>query len=414
MTRQRSGSGRTLAAVITATAALALGAGTAGAQNLDINELAAAVALPVLTGGHPPNTLKFSQGGVVLGAASSINLLTITNARSVPTVLKIEVISGDPNGPAGGDQWQSDSFNCLLTGRETVTFLVTPNPGPSPGSIIYGECTNSNGVGNNNVFFAAKAANGIFWAAAADPLPGTVPPFVVSQDILLADAVVIDTATGKAFSFGAIPFQAGTGANNGDMIYKFDGLEYRKWPATVATNFIASSDVGSNTNIRGELVLFTLDGSTTALAPPRVSMAGLCFNDDEVSFDFSHTFDCFDVIAISDMSANCSQPFLGSLSGHLILMPQQVGTGGNDSHDATFGDGNNFRRRPVHGWIVQDIVGPGVAVLAGQPTALPAPPGQPNQIAVQAPPVAWARPLSQGRTDLMPFLADKDPTLDAE
>ena len=52
-------------------------------------------------------------------------------------------------------------------------------------------------------------------------------------------------------------------------------------------------------------------------------------------------------------------------------------------------------------------------VLPGQPTALPAPPGQPNNIAVPGW-AAWGRPLSQGRTALVPFLADQDPVLDAE
>ena len=96
-----------------------------------------------------------------------------------------------------------------------------------------------------------------------------------------------------------------------------------------------------------------LDGSTSALAPPRVSMTGLGYDDDEVPFDFDHTFDCFDIVSLGDLSQNFTQLFLGSLSGHLTLLAQQVGSGATDSHDAAFGDGNNSRRRPVHGWIVQ-------------------------------------------------------------
>ena len=397
-------------------AALAVGVTTqsAGAQNININELAAAVALPVLTGGQPPNTLKFTQGDIVLGGASSINLLTITNGKSSTIVLRVDVISGDPSGPAGGDQWQSDSFDCLLTGRETVTFLVVPSP--PIGSIIFGECTDFTGLGNNNVFFAAKASNGVFFAAAAEPQIGTVPPRVISEDILLADAVVIDTQNGQAFSFGAIPFQAGTGANDGNKVYLFNGVEYRKWPAALATNFIAPNVVGPAppSGIQAELVLFTLDGSVTALAPPRVSVTGNCWNDDELAFDFSHTFDCFDVVSLGDMSPNCTQQFLGSLSGHLDLRAEQVGSGFNDSHDATFGDGNNSRRRPVHGWIVQNVRPNAPIVQAGQPTGPPFPPGQPNVINNSDNFVAWGRPLTQGRTDLVPFLTDMDPALDAE
>jgi hypothetical protein len=46
---------------------------------------------------------------------------------------------------------------------------------------------------------------------------------------------------------------------------------------------------------------------------------------------------------------------LGSLSGHHQHAAQPIATA-NDAHDATFGDGNAVRRRPVHGWIVQNVV----------------------------------------------------------
>jgi len=404
---------KAIGVLIAATATIGLSAGSAGAQNLDINELAAAVALPLITGGQPPNTLKASQGDLILGPGSAISLLTITNGRAASTVLKIDVISGDPNGPLGGDQWQSDSFDCLLSGRETVTFLVIPN---GPGSIIYGECSTAlavDGAFANRVFFGADAANGIFFAAAGQPVAaGNIPP-AISEDILLADAVVIDVVQGQAYSFGAIPFQAGTGSNNGDKVYKFDGLEYSKFPASLATNFIAP-DTQTPTRINAELILFTLDGSVSALAPPRVSIGGLGYDDDEVSFDWEYTFDCFDVVSLTDLSQNFAQLFLGSLSGHLSFASQQVGSGATDSHDATFGDGNNSRNRGVHGWIVQNVLANQNVVLPGQPTALPAPPGQPNAIPIAGGPAAWGRPLSQGRTALVPFLSDQDPVLDAQ
>ena len=144
-----------------------------------------------------------------------------------------------------------------------------------------------------------------------------------------------------------------------------------------------------------------------------ISIFGLGYDDDEVSFDWDYTFDCFDVVSITDLSQNFAQLFLGSLSGHLSFAPQQVGSGATDSHDATFGDGNNSRRRPVHGWIIQNVLAGQAVVLPGQPTALPAPPGQPNTFPVPGF-AAWGRPLSQGRTALVPFLADQDPVLDAE
>ncbi len=392
-------------------AALGLGTGTASAQNLELSELAAALAFPVITGGHGPNPLKATQGDVIINDNQALTLLTITNGRGTATALKIDVISGDPNTPfVGGDQWQSDSFDCLLTGRETVTFLVIP---AGNGSIIYGECTSAldnDGTFADNVLFAAAAANGIFFAAAGDPVPAgtTAPPTAISQDILFGDAIVVDFVQGQAYSFSPIPFQAGAGANNGDKVYKFDGQEYSQWPSSLATNYI-SPDAVNATRINAELILFTLDGSTSALAPPRVSVTGLGWDDDETPFNWDHTFDCFDIVSLGDITPNFTQPFTGSLSGHLTMTPQPVGSGAaTDSHDAQFGDGNNSRRRPVHGWIVQNVLAGQNLVLTGQPTIV-----QPANFPVVGT-AAWGRPLSQNRFSIAPFLTDQDPVLDAE
>ena len=381
------------------------GGGTSGGLNLNLDEMAAALALPVLTGAQGPNTIKDTPGDVIIRTPSAINLLTITNGKSHPVLLRVDVISGDPTGPGGGDTWQSDSFDCFLTGRETTTALVVRS---GAGSNIFMECSTPLGLVNDNKFVAAKAANGIFWAAAADPVTGKT----ISEDVLFGDAVVVDVQRGMALSFGAIPFQAGHGFNNGNKVYSFDGEEYAKWPGAVVTNFIAPN--GTASTPRAELILFTLDGTTGNPTAPRVSVAGLAYNDDEVAFDFQHEFDCFDVVGLANLSLNFTQPFLGSLSGHLQLVPQQVGTPGHDVHDATYGDGNNSRRRPVHGWLVQSVDPGAPIVMPGQPTALPAPPGQPNTINhAQGVFSAWGRPLSQGRAALVPFLQDLDPRLDA-
>jgi hypothetical protein len=83
-------------------------------------------------------------------------------------------------------------------------------------------------------------------------------------------------------------------------------------------------------------------------------------------------------------------------------------------HDAQFGDGNNSRRRPVHGWIVQNVLAGKVVVLGdtatapGQPTAT-----QPDDRAITGGPAAWGRPLAQGRGSLVPFLQDYSPVLNA-
>ena len=45
--------------------------GGGGGSSLDLNEMAAALALPVITGGQAPNTLKASQGDLVVATAGS-------------------------------------------------------------------------------------------------------------------------------------------------------------------------------------------------------------------------------------------------------------------------------------------------------------------------------------------------------
>ena len=394
-----------------AAVATVLTAGGVRAQNLDLDETAAALALPLITGGQGPNTIKATSGEVILADDGAVTLATVTNGRSSSLLLKVDVISGDPNGPAGGDNWQSDSFVCLLTGRETTTFLAVPDPGGN-GSVIFVECSTplgTDGIFADNVMRAAAAQNGILWIAAGDPVTG----YTISEDVLFGDAVVVDLVSGQSYGFGAIPFQAGQGFNDGNKIYQFDNGEYAKWPSVLATNFIAPDAVPA-TRIEAELILFTLDG-TTGSSTPRVSLGGLAYDDDESFFDFSHEFDCFDIVALGEITLNFTQPFLGSISGHLQLVPQPTAST-NDAHDAAYGDGNNSRRRPVHGWIVQSLLPAANIVLAGQPTSVPAPPGQPANLGfpVGVGPGAWGRPLAQGRSSLIPFLADQDPVLDTD
>ena len=403
-----------LGVLFAAVAAAGLTASATSAQNLDLEEMAAGLALPVITGGHDANLIKATRGEIVIPVdGDGVTLNTVTNGKSTPVLLKVDIISGDPNTPfVGGDNWQSDSFDCLLTGRETTTFvhvgLAAAGATPGINSVTYVECSTplgTDGLAADNKIVATKAANGILWVAAADPATGKT----VSEDILFGDAVVVDVGMGQAYSFGAIPFQAGNGFNNGNKIYRFDNEEYAKWPSVVATNYIAP-DAAIEARIQAELILFTLDGTTGNPTAPRVAVGGLGYDDDENFFDFQHEFDCFDIVALTDMSANFSQVFNGgSLSGHLQLVPQPVATA-NDVHDAAYGDANNSRRRPVHGWIVQSIFAGVDFVLAGQPALT-----QQGVITNNgAGPAAWGRPLAQGRGALMPFGNDLNPTLDAD
>jgi hypothetical protein len=372
-------------------------AGAAGAQNLEVDEMAAALSLPVITGGQRPNTLKGSRGSALIDDDTAVTLDTVTNGRSTSVLLRVDVISGDPADARSSDRWQSDSFDCLLKAHQTATFVFTPD---GAGSMMQVTCATplaASGPFADNKLLGLRAANGILFVAAADPATGKT----ISQDVLFGGAVVVDIMRGQVFRLSAIPFQAGTGHNDGNKVYSFDGQEYARFPAVLATNFIAPDPQ----RIHAELILFTLDGTTANSQAPRVALAGLGYNDDEAQFDFQWEFDCFDIVQFEDMSPNFTQDVLGSLSGHLQLVAQPVGTPGTDLHDAQFGDGNNSRRRSVHGWIIQSVVAGAPVVLPKQPTL-----NQGGEILAAG---IWSRPLGQGRGSLVPFLNDLDPVFNA-
>jgi hypothetical protein len=396
-------------AALAAMAAAGLCAASAEASNLDLGELSAALAFPIITGAHPGNALKGSAGDGIVTRQSAVTLATVTNGKSTPVRLKLELISGDPS-TSGGDNWQSTSFECDLTGRETTSFVFMPRDGLDQGdpgdgrSRLYVECSNlatQHPEGSPRALFT-NVQNGVLFVAVADPASGDL----VSEDVIFGDAVVVDFTQGQAYSFDAISFQAGQGQNDGDKIYRFDNGEYARFPSVLATNFLAPRDGA----VSAELLLITLDGTTGNVPVPRVRLGGLAYNDDEQYFDFQWEFDCFDVVALTDLDPNFlfvpgGVLGLGSLSGHLQVVPQPVATA-NDVHDAAYGDANNVRRRPAHGWLVQSVTG--TLVPPNEPI-----PGTPG-ITVQNGPAAWGRPLSQSTTALLPFLGDQSPVLDAD
>ncbi len=389
-------------AVATA-ATLSLWAGQVSAQNLDLDEMAAALAFPIVTGNQGGNPIKDTRGDVVLPWQSAATLVSVTNGKSDDVLLKLDMISGDVED---GSTWQSTSFECLLTGRETTTFVFVPPALDQQDGVIdvpvYVECsTPGNPQGAPRALFA-NLGNGILFMAAADPESGEV----ISENVIFGDAIVADTQMGQAYSFGAIAFQAGQAQNDGDKVYRFDGDEYAQFPSVLATNFIAPLG-----DVRAELILFTLDGTVGNLPVPRAKLGGFAYNDDEVAFDFSYEFDCFDIVALDDINQNyffdpSGVLGLGSISGHLEIVSQPIAAAGPDAHDAEYGDANNSRKRGVHGWIVQNVQG--LLTPAGHPI-----PDAPD-VLVQNGPAAWGRPLAQSTTALIPFLQDDDSTLDAD
>ena len=396
----------------------ALAAGAAHGQALDVSRASSALALPIIIGDHDGNPLKDTRGDVVIKQASAVTLATVTNASSSDVLLKVDMISGDVDD---GDTWQSTSFECELTGRETTTFLFTRIPtgflgkDSVPGnSRLYVECSDDGDPEGAPTALFTGVQNGILFIAVADAETGEVK----SEDVLIGDAVVIDTFRGQAYSFNAIGFQAGQGQNDGDKVYRFDGQEYAQFPAVLATNFIAPGlgdrIADPDRDVQAELILFTLDGTVGNLPVPRVKIGGYAYNDDEVAIDLSYEFDCFDVVALDDINANIaydndSAVGLGSPVGHLELVPQPIAAG-FDAHDAEYGDSNGSRKRAVHGWLVQNVQNGLAGTVLEEDDLID---GSPD-VRVGLIPAAWGRPLDMSTTSLVPFLSDDNATLDAD
>jgi hypothetical protein len=408
---------RYLIAFLTVFLAVGAWSGRSWAGNLDLDRTAAALVLPVITGGDGPNPLEADvRGDVVIPAQNAATLATITNGSMEPVILVVDVISGDVQPPVEpSDACQTDSFICPLTGRETTTFLFTPTG--SGTSRVDVECSTviTDLAGNilqvttdpDPKSVTVRAQNGIMFVSIVNPSDPDMP--VVSRNVLLGDAIVVDEDAGQAYSFDAIGFRAGQGENDGDKVYQFDDEEYRRFPSVLASNFLApGADVGGN-DVQAELILFTLDFTTGSLPLPRVAIGGFTYNDDEEYRDWGHEFDCFEIAALGDIDQSnnyygSSSPLgLGSISGHLEMYSLSIATA-VDSHDLEFGNGDDVRNRGFHGWLVQNATG---VVLAGDEPI----PGAPS---VSVPnPAAWGRPLARSATDLVPSTGDQGPVLDA-
>jgi len=309
-------------------AASGLVASNAAAQNLALQEMAALLVLPVLTGN--------------LNSAV-VTSITVTNAGG-PVRLHMNVLSGDPE-----DRWRGQDFDCLVTRNETVLFYIQPNGG---GSSVSYECGRKVFPGSG-----LAARNGVMIVTLEDPVTGST----LNTNQLFGDAVVIDYTTASAYSVGAIAFQ-GEAATPGvvDRQYRFDNLEYSRFPSALATNYVPSRS--------GSLVLFTLDGTPGTPIPPKAALSIKYSLGSGGTASTSHQFDCFDIVDLGTLVGRFGIPDLSRRGGHMVLRPQQV-TYPDLAHDAQFDGGPDnvlgVRTPPVHGWIFQTVDGPPMAAGTG-------------------------------------------------
>jgi len=352
---------------------------TSMAQNNNLDEVGAALALPVITDWET-NTVTFN---------------VVTNVSSDDLVLHVNVINGY--------DWSAFDFSCYVTASETTLFRFRPLDDYSLRLIF--ECTNPQTGEAEPEEQTIDVDSGIMFVALEDPQGGTV-----NQNAIFGDSVVVSFEQGYAWSVGAVSFQGIVPDAPGvdDRDYRFDGMEYSNFPSVLATNFIAPTSETARVGIDAELILFTLDGTTGISPGPNARLNIIFYNDDERPFSTSYAFDCFSIVRLTDIDSRFQRgpAYLDSAAGHMFMTPQ-ITTQTSTTHDFLF-DGpasNGFdgqRRTPVHGWLVQTIhVGAKVCDFdaCGQEEV---PRFENNG--------AWARTLNQSTMALSPSTGDV-PTL---
>jgi hypothetical protein len=361
-------------------APLAMTAVPASAQNLDLVEVGAALALPVIT----------DLDDFVGEGDMSWTSIIITNTSSTGIRLGFQVLSGDSE-----DDWNANSFDCPLSGNETTHFLIEPNRDGT--STIYFECSVPGATSDSPSALNVKrtervdAMNGVFFAFVQDAFGE-----VVSNDVLIGTATIVDFETETAYSVDAVPFQGGDIlAQDGNRTFQFDGLEYAQFPSMLLTQFHAP-----DSKVNAYLILFTLDGTTGAA--PDVELKVDFWNDDELKRNADYDFDCFDIVALEDIDPRFRRESLGSSVGHLKITPKVASQEDEArAHDIVHGDGNQVRRVPVHGWILQEIL-PGGQLRTSSTAS--------DDTEVKTPriadPASYARNLYQNQFSLVPFGGD--------
>lgn len=306
-------------------AMVAMGLAGAASAQLNINEMAAGLAIPFLSSAD--------------GMATEI---VVTNTNAADRTLHFDLINGDP---ADDDYCDSQSWRCTLTGRETVQISVTNDT--AGGSTVTFECDAIEGVwgglfspnAGSKGTIDSNAENGLLWITIENDLGATV-----AENVLFADWTVLDVPNMAAYSAPAAGFQ-GT-LSVGDKQYMFDGMEYSTFPDKLATNYLPPD------THPGTLLTFTLD--FTQGFPPATRAKVWWYDDDEIAEDDYFEGSCFDLISYGEIA-----PGLGALAtaGHMEIDPRTTING--PPHDP---DGS--RRVPLLCYNIQDAPDGGTTMRA--------------------------------------------------
>jgi hypothetical protein len=188
-----------------------------------------------------------------------------------------------------------------LTGFDTEQFVVYPNGNNLRIESLDGPFS-----------FAVPAQLGFMVVTVEDA--SSTSPATIGSNYLLGSEVVVNYDLGYAYSVDALPFQGGI--NDGDRVYRFDGVEYASLPRRVAVEFTAPDGSGSElaaSPVTAELALFT-PAFGYGMAP-RTLCSISAFDAREQMISGSLEFGCWGLFDLTDFP-ELAYPELGDAGSH--------------------------------------------------------------------------------------------------
>jgi len=275
-------------------------------------------ALPALAGPGDRGSLLAMP---YLAGSQQSTTLHVSNTGGTDYAVLLQFVSGNP-----GDDWIETNFRCPLLANATLRIsLAAFGAGTSRLDIECGELMQS---------VVIATTRGLVWVRLENP-GGFVP---TSDDVLIGNAVIQESLS--TYSLEAIAFQKGSGANSGDTIYTFDGVEYTAPPNELLGSFRAV------TSTRGtRALLAVIDGRAGLAQPAQVDM--LIYAQDSTEFSASYSFDCFADVPLEDISLRFVDGFLGSPIGSFRMVSAPRSQDG--------------KKVAIIGWLVEERLFTGIA-----------------------------------------------------
>ena len=154
---------------------------------------------------------------------------------------------------------------------------------------------------------APSHQRGYCFAYALGPTGGPI-----DADYLIGSVLILDGVNKAEYSMNALVFEAQTGDGNptdldGDGIRDLNGLEYSMAPDRIAIpRFLGQDQQLPNASIRAELIMIGLTGGRQF----HTAVDFLIYNDNEVPFSSSYTFDCWTRVPLLQISGAFGRQFL--------------------------------------------------------------------------------------------------------